>query len=117
MSANKNVTSISLHSKSSAMKYILTLALICLLGTAFAQKASGNLSYNQTVPEDHEAQAIASDGQIALTVSGLLNAKADTFVAFFNITQVGETAARTDSLMTLRINRFQTALHRQHRDT
>jgi uncharacterized protein YggE len=98
------------------MKYVLSLFLISTITTAFSQ-VSGNSRYHQTVPETHRAQAVINDGQITLTVSGLLNAKADTFVAFFNLTQVGETVASTDSLMTLRINRFKAALRRQRRDT
>jgi len=98
------------------MKYTLSMLLICTVNTLFCQ-SSGNSRYHQTVPEEHQANAVIDDGQITLTISGLLNAKADTFVAFFNVTQVGETAVKTDSLMTLRINRFRTALRRQNRDT
>lgn len=98
------------------MKYILSLFLICTITTLFSQ-SSGNSRYHQTAPEEHQPQAVISDGQITLTVSGLLNAKADTFVAFFSVTQIGVTAASADSLMTLRINRLQAALRRRHRDT
>jgi hypothetical protein len=90
--------------------------LVGTISTLFSQ-SSGNSRYYQTTPAEHQAQAVVTDGQVTLTVSGLLNAKADTFVAFFTVTQVGETAAGTDSLMTLRINRFQAALRRQHRDS
>lgn len=95
---------------------MLFVLLICTSATLFSQ-SSGNSRYHQTAPEEHQPRAVINDGQITLTISGLLNAKADTFVAFFNVTQVGETAAGVDSLMSLRINRFQTALRRQRRDT
>lgn len=98
------------------MKFMLFVVLICTCTTLFPQ-VSGNSRYHQSVPEGHQAQAVISDGQITLTVSGLLNAKADTFVAFFNVNQVGETAASVDSLMNVRINRFQAALRQQRRDT
>lgn len=98
------------------MKYMLFVLLICT-STALFSQSSGNSRYHQAAPEEHQPQAVISDGQITLTISGLLNAKADTFVAFFNVTQVGETAASVDSLMSLRIKRFQAALRRQQRDT
>jgi len=98
------------------MKYLLHFLLLCTVTNLFSQ-SSGNLHYDQRSPEEQQAQTTISDGQITLTISGLLNAKADTFVALFNVIQVGETAARTDSLMTLRINRLQTELRRQGHDT
>jgi len=117
MLLKENVPNISRYLKNyPLMRHILPLILLCSTTSTVAQKL-GNLHYNQTAPLEREAQAAVTDGQITLTISGLLNARADTFVAFFHITQVGETAARTDSLMTLRINRFQTALRRQKLDT
>lgn len=98
------------------MKYAFCLLLICSLTTVFAQHL-GNLKYSQDTPEEREAHAELKDGEMTLTISGLLNARADTFVAFFNITQVGETAEKTDSLMVMRIARFKAALRRQNRDT
>jgi uncharacterized protein YggE len=97
------------------MKLLISLSLIALAATSFAQK--GNMRYTETKPEDHEAHAQIQNGETTLTVSGLLNAKADTFVAFFHITQVGETAEKTDSLMNVRIDRFKTSLRRIRRDT
>ena len=53
------------------MKYLLSLLLTSTLITAFSQ-STGNLYYNQTVPEDHQARAVISDDQITLTISGML---------------------------------------------
>jgi uncharacterized protein YggE len=91
------------------MKYFIFLMLLCFSISVVAQR-SGNLSYNQIAPQEYELQATQTDGEIILSVSGLLNARADTFVASFDVMQVGETAEMTDSLMTARILKFKIAL-------
>lgn len=50
------------------------------------------------------------DNEIVLDVHALMNVKASSFLAVFNLTQVGETAAKTDELINLRINNFLIAL-------
>jgi uncharacterized protein YggE len=44
--------------------------------------------------------------EVTLEVCGILNARAETFVAFFHVLQIGETAEKTDSLMSRRIRKF-----------
>jgi len=51
-------------------------------------------------------QYFAKDNEIYLGVSALMNVKADRFLAVFNITQVGETAAKADELSSARTNSF-----------
>jgi uncharacterized protein YggE len=46
------------------------------------------------------------DNEIVLQVNSLMNMKAEHFLAVFNVTQVGETTAKTDELMNSRINSF-----------
>lgn len=49
-------------------------------------------------------------GDINLEINVLSNVRPDSYVAFFNITQVGETASGTDSLAGLRIESFKRSL-------
>jgi len=51
-----------------------------------------------------------NDNEIILDVHAMMNVKASSFLAVFNLTQVGETAAKTDDLINLRINNFLTAI-------
>jgi uncharacterized protein YggE len=52
-----------------------------------------------------------------ITLSGLMNAKADHYVATFNVIQVGETSEVTDQLMAKRIQRFKLSLKTMGIDT
>jgi uncharacterized protein YggE len=105
------ITAQQIHSNFVLMKYLIHLALLCLNTSLFAQ-ASGNLNYNQAAALQNTARAEIRNEEIALSVTGLLNARADTFVAFFHVMQVGETAASTDSLMMARINKFKETLNK-----
>jgi len=78
----------------------------------------GNASYQRDLPPDiNVANAEINNQEITISVSGLLNAKADTYVAFFHVLQVGETAESTDSLMSARIGRFKRNLAKSAVDT
>jgi len=50
------------------------------------------------------------DNEIYLNVRSLMNVKADRFLVVFNITQIGETAAKADELSSARMNSFITGL-------
>jgi uncharacterized protein YggE len=99
------------------MKYLL-LASLMLLPTVVPAQVSGNANYAQQTPIDNDvARAQVNDGEIALSVSGLMNVKAETYVAFFHVIQVGETAESTDELLTQRIAKFRNSLQRIGIDT
>jgi uncharacterized protein YggE len=98
-------------------KIFIAVAITVLSNQAFSQ-VRGNSSYNQTTIEDNAALTnLTNDGNITLSISGLLNAKADTYVAFFHILQVGHTASMTDSLMNVRIKKFKSIIQRSGLDT
>ena len=50
--------------------------------------------------------AYVRDNEVFLQVNALMNVKADRFLAVFNLTQIGETAAKTNDLMNARIDSF-----------
>jgi uncharacterized protein YggE len=70
--------------------------------------SNSNGAYNQsytTYPYYYQ-----NDNEIVLNVKALMNAKATGFLAVFNLTQVGQTAAKTNELMNTRINNFLAAV-------
>jgi uncharacterized protein YggE len=99
------------------MKYCFIVFITALSLTALGQ-ASGNVSYqNRTGPLDNVARAVITDESITMSVKGLFNVKADGLVASFHLTQLGETARATDSLMSWRINSFSRAIVKNVSDT
>ncbi len=64
-------------------------------------QTTGNAYYNPS-----QSQYTQKDNEIVLKVNALMNVKADNFLIVFNLTQVGETAAKTDELINTRMNNF-----------
>lgn len=68
---------------------------------------------NQAAYQVNKVAGIAQytkDNEIIFDVRSLMNVKADRFLSVFNVTQIGETAAKTDELSNLRIDSFINAL-------
>ncbi len=90
-----------------------------------AAQDEGNFNYSSPggngqslVPESSTANpTLDDDSQIVVKISGLLNVSADTYVAVFNLVQLGETTEQTNRLMKERIEKFLTALARVGVDT
>jgi uncharacterized protein YggE len=86
-----------------------------------AQAALGNYIYNNqqefTVPGRNQGvisnAVIANDNEILAQVNGLMNIVADSYVAIFNIVQVGETFTDVDGMMNERIRTFKNKLSGQ----
>jgi uncharacterized protein YggE len=98
------------------MKYSIFLFAILTNGIAWCQ-STGNSNYHETVMHHDVAKAEVNDQEATLSVSGILNARAETFVGIFNVKQVGESAETTDALMTARIRKFKHALGKSGIDT
>ncbi|RAW03011.1 SIMPL domain-containing protein [Pseudochryseolinea flava] len=99
------------------MKHLTIITLIIFNTPLFAQK-SGNSNFRQ-----HGAAALPSlqtqvnDQHILFSVHGLLNVKADYYVVIFNVTQLGETAQETDSLLSRRVDKFEKEMRRMGIDS
>jgi len=63
---------------------------------SYVQQATGSSYY-------------AKDNEVILHVNAMMNVRADRFLAVFNLTQIGETAAKTNELMNSRIDSFTNA--------
>lgn len=86
----------------------LLLALGIALGTTALPQAMGNLMYesNSRIFFQQAEQAVKATIQgnvLTLEVNAMMNMKADSYLAIFHVTQLGQTAEEADSLMNLRV--------------
>lgn len=100
-------------------KIFYTACLISLSACIYAQKmgnknyAKGNVNYDTygngttEVPQNIEPNVLLNQGNLVeLEVQILSNQKADSYVAIFNLTQMGKTVEETNRLLTDRYNGF-----------
>lgn len=97
------------------MKTIILTATISLLIAPLKSvngQAAGNVKYNENLRYQKQNKkptsdaVITNDAVMIFEVNALKNVKADSYVAIFNITQLGATAESVDSLLNLRYNKF-----------
>ncbi|QQR85853.1 MAG: SIMPL domain-containing protein [Flavobacteriales bacterium] len=86
----------------------LLLSLGIALGTTALPQAMGNLMYesNSRIFFQQAEQAVKATIQgnvLTLEVNAMMNMKADSYLAIFHVTQLGQTAEEADSLMNLRV--------------
>ncbi|MBK6891748.1 MAG: SIMPL domain-containing protein [Flavobacteriales bacterium] len=96
-----------------------TLAITTVLFTALHAKpqAMGNLMYetNSRIYFQQAEQAVKATLQgnvLVLEVDAMMNMRADSYLAIFNLTQLGQSAEEADSLMNGRMERLMTRLHK-----
>ncbi len=77
----------------------------------------GNSSYNQLANNKHgganhntASARMPSNNKVFFTVNALMNVKADSYLAIFNLAQIGKTATEVEQLMANRINGFASKL-------
>ncbi len=92
------------------MRTLLLLLLLSFCGFVKAQ-VSGNLLYDNSnrlffQQAEQPVKATIQGDLLMLEVNAMINATADSYLAIFHLTQVGQTAVETDSLMNQRINGF-----------
>jgi hypothetical protein len=87
-------------------KFILTYSFVSSLTVLFAQ-VSGNINYlQQTYLNENNIDVRINSNDIILTVKGLTNVKAESYVAIFSVTQTGENLEEIQRLMDERINQI-----------
>ncbi|HRF79369.1 MAG TPA: SIMPL domain-containing protein [Flavobacteriales bacterium] len=74
-------------------------------------QAMGNLMYEQNSriffqQAEQPVKATVQGNLLVLEVNAMMNMRADSYLAIFHITQLGQTAEEADSLMNERINNF-----------
>ncbi len=96
------------------MSILLIMLLLFAEHNLFAQ-AAGNVVYNRNNKTDYTqvpvVQAkINSDNEITISVNTLMNVKADSYLAIFNVMQVGQTAEEADRLLNDRVGNMTSAM-------
>ncbi len=91
----------------------LILAPTLLLAHIARPQAMGNLMYEQNSriffqQAEQPVKATIQGNMLVLEVNAMMNMRADSYLAIFHITQLGQTAEEADSLMNGRISSFTT---------
>lgn len=88
------------------MKKIVFFILLILTVKPFFAQEFGNINYDGPVwiPDNNINVEAPVNSDISISVKGLANIKADSYVAIFNVTQTGETAEEVTRLINERIN-------------
>lgn len=84
----------------------ISLVLICLTGQS---QVSGNINYQTQIkfPDQYiNIPAPRNYNEISLSVKGMANVKADSYVAIFSLTQVGETTREVNKIMDNRVEQI-----------
>ena len=98
--------------KSQFIKRFANLALSTLCYQMAVGQSSGNINYsnnvnyrNKVLFSDQNIQTVSpSTSDTYISVKGLANVKADTYVAIFSLTQVGKTTEEVNELLNQRIS-------------
>jgi uncharacterized protein YggE len=105
-------------------KIFLTSLLVTIAFTYLSAQRSSNQLKFKTPRYRHEGEAgevqlqqwagqssISANGnELIISCQALMNVKADSYLAIFNLTQVGQTAKEADDLIAKRLNAFTEAL-------
>lgn len=95
------------------MKHILLLCSICLSTHVLFSQAEGNYQQRQTHSNATfnaqyralpRAATILDGNRVEISVNALLNQKADSYTAIFNVVQMGKTAEETNNLLNARLD-------------
>lgn len=94
------------------MKKITLCVVLFILGKISFGQVSGNVNYDYFVryPENYIDLTVPLNSNLSVTVKGLANLTADSYVAIFSVTQVGKTTEEVNQLMDNRINEALAAL-------
>ena len=88
------------------MKRITVLALTIMFCQIVFGQVSGNINYQNQVriPDQNINVNTPSTTDVYISVKGLANIKANSYVAIFSVTQVGKTTEEVNELLDKRIN-------------
>ena len=82
------------------------------LSQAIIAQVSGNINYQNQVrfPDQNININFPSSNDLYLSVKGLANVKADSYVAIFSVTQVGKTTTEVNGLIDERLSKAETEI-------
>ncbi|HEY0978511.1 MAG TPA: SIMPL domain-containing protein [Flavobacteriales bacterium] len=89
-------------------RYALPFLLSCSFGLHVHGQAMGNLMYEQDSrmyfqQAEQTVKATIQGNNLVLEVNAMMNMRADSYLAIFHITQLGQSAEEADSLMNSRV--------------
>lgn len=89
------------------MKQITALLFSVLIASSVFGQVSGNINYQNQVrySDNNIDKSFPANSDLFISVKGLANVKANSYVAIFNVTQVGKTTEEVNSLINERINK------------
>lgn len=87
------------------------------LGLSASAQIAGNLLYDANTrvffqQAEQPVKATIQGNMLVLEVNAMMNARADSYLAIFHVSQVGQTAEEADSLINERIDGMQARLKR-----
>ena len=90
------------------MKTTIAVLALFLMQTILGQ-SSGNVNYQKqnNLPDININVGLPSSNDMVISVKGLANLKADTYVAVFNLAQVGKTTTEVNEMIDKRIEAIQ----------
>lgn len=88
------------------MRQLTTILLLIFLTNSVFGQVSGNINYQTQVrySDNNIDVNFPSNSDLFVSVKGLANVKADSYVAIFNVTQVGKKTEEVNGLIDERIN-------------
>lgn len=91
--------------KINTMKKITLLILMLSICQVIFGQDAGNINYQNPVrfSDNNININLSTNADVLISVKGLANIKADTYVAIFSVSQVGKTAEETNTLIEKRI--------------
>lgn len=90
------------------MKTTIKILVVLMAQIGFGQ-VSGNVNYQKqnNLPDININVGLPSSNDMVISIKGLANLKADTYVAVFNLVQVGKTTSEVNELIDKRIEAIQ----------
>jgi len=88
-------------------KLILSCLSISLTAATTISQVSGNINYQNITryAENNISVNYPNSNDLYITVKGMANVKADSYVAIFNLSQTGKTAKEVNDLIDERVNK------------
>lgn len=69
-----------------------------------------NFQWNKVDPQQMLLPGVQSDNVMIFEVNALMNVEADSYLAIFNVSQIGETAEKVDEIVNKRISNFKSSI-------
>lgn len=99
-------TGIDTNYKTTKMNTLKLIACLLIIANSSFGQVSGNINFqNQVRYSDNNINvSLSGNSDLIISVKGLANIKADSYVAIFTVTQVGETTTEVNELLNKRVN-------------